>query len=127
MRIGVLELKEDVSPAAWVVDRIHPLGEGVRSLVPEGFEAYVRIFHPAHNVTAEVERTVRWAEIAEAHGRQAHPEMQFPYVVGEWPHRNLPAGSLWNHEPAEGCLPRDVSVVLAALLTRFTTTPDRCW
>ncbi len=128
MRIGLLEIQTDLSPAGWVADVIHPLGQDVGSLVPEGFEAYARIFHPAEYVVPGTERPVRWAEIAATNGRRVHPEMQFPHLTGRWPHRDSSKGDpLWNCEPDEGCLPRDHSAALAAVLAPFTTTPDPCW
>jgi hypothetical protein len=60
VQIGVLELQDDVSSARWVVDLIHPLGQDVGSLVPEGFEAYARIFHPAYNLAPGEKRSVGW-------------------------------------------------------------------
>jgi len=125
MRIGVLALQDDVSPARWVTDRIHTFGENVASLVPEGFEAHARVFHPTSTTGAE--RSVSWAEIATANGREAHAEMQFPNLTGQWPHRDRQKESFWNHEPNEGSLPRDIAVLLGTLLAPITTTPDRCW
>lgn len=127
MRIGVLELLEDTAPADWVVAAIQTFGVDIGSLVPEGFAAYARILHPAAHLTPGDERPVRWADIASANGRVAHPEMQFPHLTGYWPHRGASGESLWNHEPDEGCLPRDHANVLAVLLASFTTTPERCW
>lgn len=127
MRIGVLTLQDDVSPAQWVTDRIQTFGESVASLVPTGFEAYARIFHPALSLIPGEERSVPWAEIATAGGRKAHAEMQLPNLTGQWPHRDQQTESSWNHEPDEGSLPRDIAVMLGMLLAPFTTTPDRCW
>ena len=48
-RIGGYQSAPDAAPAAWVVDGLRGFGESVLSLVPEGFDAYARIFHPAGN------------------------------------------------------------------------------
>jgi len=47
----------------------------VERFVAETFSAYLRLFHLAR-IGAE-DRHVTWAQVAEANGRIAHPEMQF--------------------------------------------------
>ena len=42
-----LEFSEDVSEARWVEERLSNFGT-LRSLLPEGFPAYARMFHPAY-------------------------------------------------------------------------------
>ena len=42
-----VEFSEDVSEARWVEERLSAFGT-LRSLLPEGFAAYARIFHPAY-------------------------------------------------------------------------------
>ena len=42
-----LEFTEDVSEARWVEESFSAFGT-LRSLLPDGFAAYARIFHPAH-------------------------------------------------------------------------------
>ena len=37
----------DVSPGRWIKDRLHPFAQDTGSVIPEGFEAYARVFHPA--------------------------------------------------------------------------------
>jgi hypothetical protein len=69
VRIGSLELRDDLSPADWIVDRIHDFGVDVGSVIPEGFDAYARLFHPAIRIEDDVETVVRWSEVAEANGR----------------------------------------------------------
>src|ERR1700694_2825257 len=43
-------------------------GQNVGSIIPKGFEAYTRIFHPAWKHDPQNETTVRWSEIAAANG-----------------------------------------------------------
>jgi len=38
---------QNVSPARWIKDRLHPFAQDTGSVIPEGFEAYARVFHPA--------------------------------------------------------------------------------
>ena len=42
-----LEFTEDVSEARWVEESFSAFGT-LRSLLPDGFAAYARIFHPAY-------------------------------------------------------------------------------
>ena len=53
-----MEFVEDVSPARWVEDSLSEFGK-VRSILPEGFAAYTRVFHPAYLDSAG-EEPMRW-------------------------------------------------------------------
>ena len=81
-----VEFSEDVSEARWVEERLSAFGT-LRSLLPEGFAAYARIFHPAY-LNRDEERPVRWSTVAEWTGRTVHPLMQFERIAGlsEDPH-----------------------------------------
>ena len=57
-----LEFTEDVSEARWVEESFSAFGT-LRSLLPDGFAAYARIFHPAH-LNKDEERPVRWSTVA---------------------------------------------------------------
>jgi hypothetical protein len=54
------DLQNDLSPARWVADRIHDFGVDVNSVVPEGFEAYVRLLHPAWRSEGREDVPVSW-------------------------------------------------------------------
>ena len=127
MEHGVLTEQADLSPADWVVDRVRTFGENVASIIPEGFEAYGRLFHPAHRREGETLVPVRWSEVAEATGRVAHPEMQWEGVSGSSLYSDRPASGLWDEEPEVGNLPFECIETLVELLRARTTTPDRMW
>ncbi|WP_112262009.1 hypothetical protein [Lentzea terrae] len=127
--------------SAWAVAGVRDFDGTVGSIVPSVFSAYARVFHPAYRRTAAngVE-PVRWREVAEAHHRVMHPLAQWrqinPPLPGETTNlekwgRDL--GSIpgregvWDDEPVLGAMPTSVAARLAALLTRYTGTPDRCW
>jgi hypothetical protein len=113
----------DVAEASWIAERLHPFGEDTGSVVPEGFERYVRVFHP---VEGDGGRYERWAEIAERNGRLAHPEMQLHMIsrpVGSPSRDGYESGPRYN----PGSLPRDQRVVVIEHLRRATSTPDDCW
>ncbi len=75
-----LEFSEDVSEARWVGESLSNFGT-LRSLLPDGFAAYARVFHPAY-LNKDEERPVRWSAVASWTGRTVHPLMQFERVAG---------------------------------------------
>ena len=124
----------------------------VSSLVPERFESYVRVFHPAWREVTERDlpldasgdsregalvvtasdgvqwRAVTWHEVAGATGAVAHPGMQWTAICGvddatRDEERSLP----WERAPHRDSLPRRTVDVLTQILARFTDTADRCW
>lgn len=127
MRIGSLELKDDLSPAGWIVDRIHDFAVDVGSVVPESFEAYARLFHPAIRIEDGKEVTVRWSEIADANGRTVHAEMQWGGISGVCEHTGETSPGLWDLEPEVGSLPLGQVNRLMDLLIQHTSTPNQVW
>jgi hypothetical protein len=127
MRVGSLQLQQDLSPASWVVERLVEFATDVNSVVPSGFNAYIRLFHPASRFEAGEEVAVTWAQVAAANGRVVHAEMQWPNVSGVEEHSGESAPGLWDAEPNVGTLPRNHAAVLADVLRGHTTTPDRVW
>ena len=67
----------DVTVASWLEERIEP-GLTVTSVVPAGFEAYARLFHPAED---EDGNKITWKQIAVRFERVPHPRMQFHCLV----------------------------------------------
>lgn len=120
-----VELVSEPSPARWIVERLRPWdrsGVRVASFVPEGFEAYARILHPAYRVAYDV-GTVRWCAIAERRGREVGPEAGFSEVLGLDPNTRE-----WQDAvPSDGNLPREQSQALIPVLRDLTSTPDACW
>jgi hypothetical protein len=114
----------DVAAASWIAGRLHPFGMDVGSIVPVGFEAYARIFHPV----IAPEGRLRWSEVARRNRRIAHAEMQFHMIARPAGHPD-PDPSHYNRGdgPAWGYLPIEERSVLVEVLRRATTTPDRCW
>ncbi len=125
-RIGDYEAAPDATAASWVVAGLRGFAESVLSVVPEGFEAYGRIFHPAWRW--EPKTRVTWRDVARANGRVAHRAMQWPSITGSrrFVHGATQPG-IWDHEPEEGSLPQELAPVLASSLARHTGRPERCW
>ena len=116
----VLRPAEDASPADWLLASVATFAESVTSLVPAGFEAYVRIFDPG----TQDGRRLRWAEIAARNGRVAHAGMQLSALVGDT-RVEVASTEFFEVPPSE--LPLDLASVLVRTLGRHTGTPDRCW
>jgi hypothetical protein len=110
----------DVSPAAWIAPRLHPPGQDVGSVIPDGFEAYARVFHPV-----EVDGRERWSDVARRNGRVVHSEMQFHLI--STPRGETPTTLYGRREPRHGHLLLEQRRVLVDHLRDRTTTPDRCW
>jgi len=124
---GRVELMRDTSAAQWIEERL-TWWEGdvlrVSAIVPQGFEAYVRILHPAQRDLQDGGTRLRWSTIASWNGRVVHPEMQFDRIG------NLPATKAnppWDSPPQEGLLPREDCERLASVLRPYTSTPGVCW
>jgi hypothetical protein len=76
---GDLKLADGPAVGKWIRPRLHGEVGGVADLVPEGFEAYARVLHPASDQEGN---PVRWAAVADALGTTAHREMQWHALVG---------------------------------------------
>ena len=123
-----IEIMESTEPAHWLRDRLAPWWRGgpgmtVGWLVPEGYEAYARIYHKAEIQAPDMSwEPARWSELARANNRSVHPEMSFREVAGleRGEHRmGLSEPRRWMDE-AE-------CSALMNVLSRFTTTPERCY
>jgi hypothetical protein len=111
-----------VSAAAWIRERLHPQFQDTGSVVPDGFAAYARVFHPVRSRSGQIER---WAEVARRNGRIVHPEMQLHLI--DRPVGSLPIVHGTEPDGYDTRLPYDVCQVLVELLRAATATPQRCW
>jgi hypothetical protein len=112
----------DVAPAAWIAGRLHPFGQDVGSVIPEGYQSYCRLFHPAGP------RAQRWSEIARRNDRVVHPGMQFHNICRP---RGRPSADPYLRDapdrPQVGSLPFAERSVLVEILRPDTESADRCW
>lgn len=134
VRYGVavpLEYVDDLTPAAWIAERLHPFAQDAGAIIPPGFDGYARIVHPATRHFGQVEIPVTWREIADANLRIYHSEMQFGALVtlvgtSSFAARQ-PQPGLFDSWPKTGSLPLDLARALVGVLGGHTSTPERCW
>lgn len=109
----------------WLQDSIErPWGRGdhsnyVASVIPRGFAAYARIFHPPYDTFRQREST--WAEAAGHYGRKFHSQMQWAALAkqsGEGQSRFV--------EPDKGHLSERQAMALVNILSSCTGTADEC-
>jgi len=118
-----IEWVEDISAADWIGPRLHPFAQDVGSVIPEGFEAYVRLLHP---VETGLHGRETWRDVARRNGRIVHPEMQFHWIsrpLGAEP----PDGYDRGNGPSWGSLPLPERMILVGILGQYTTRADTCW
>lgn len=127
-----LEYVDDLTPAKWIAERLHPFAQDAGAIIPPGFDAYARIFHPAMRRVGQTQVPVTWREIADSNLRVHHPEMQFGALVTRvgtpvrLSHRQ-PQPGLFDSWPKIGSLPLDLARILVDVLGDHTTTRDHCW
>ena len=118
---------EAAHQADWVGEALSPFGDHVvTSVVPGGFDAYARVLHPAEVPHADFGRVVRWREVAEWSGTTLGRNTQFHSIA--LPEERPGLEAPWQGQgPALGrLLPAD-AMVLAEVISAWTTSPERCW
>jgi len=129
-RLSIVRAETNKSSAVWLQKRLRPWGHGgprVDSLVPQGYPAYARLFHPIRARLDSNIAKVRWSLVASESGRILEPDSRFNEVarwVTSGQRSELPAPYL---EPIDGSLDRDDCRALAETLRLFTDTPELCW
>ncbi|GAA3753263.1 hypothetical protein GCM10022240_02820 [Microbacterium kribbense] len=148
-----MEWTADASAGDWLRGRIDdPWWGTMHDVVPRGFPAYARIFHPATRerpvgrswpadgdpdgweafaaARPEVDTEwVRWAQAAAAFGTVMHPLAQWQRLLGRHdPHPDGTAardGAGWRYlDPPEGQVEAASLAAAAQILSAHTTTPD---
>lgn len=104
-----MESAPSLRPAAaalgdWIGPRLGPFGGWVGSVVPHGYDAYVRVLHPVGDGT--------WAAVFAATGTTPHALMQWPSISRGWT----------GDEPSIGDAGDELTDRLLAVLAPFTTT-----
>jgi hypothetical protein len=119
-----LKQVDGAAVGAWIEPTLEGFGGKVKNQVPQLYEAYARIFHPAYD---EAGNWVAWGEVAAALGTTAHREMQWHAIVGSYDSSNF-EGSRWPGEaPYRAELEAVSLAALCEILARHTTTPQECF
>lgn len=119
--------RTDPSALKWVDEnRVHSPYPGivtVNSFVPTGFEAYLRITHPAYKGGDSLSGAyLSWRRIAEMTGRDMNSLRRLEDLVSP---RSL--FELGFARPQEGGLSNELCAQLAEILRSHTACPDRCF
>lgn len=145
-----VRISHDVGVADWVVTRIFQPGHGTAPhLVPDVFDAYVRIFHPVVGSTKggrPEPLIVRWSDIADRVGVRLIPTTGWAGLANpayrdageraaelsqrDWQEIVNAAYSdddIQGAQPATGLLEEPQCQSLARILAQFTATPEACW
>jgi hypothetical protein len=122
-----LPTSEDVEAAGWIRERLHPFSQDVGAVIPAGFDAYARIFHPASASRDWVPVDVRWSTVASWSGHTVHPEMQFHAIASPAEAAETDGPMPWSGEPRLGVLSKAQMSAVVGLLPAFTSTAQTCW
>lgn len=104
--------------------RAPPGGRAQAFGLPQGFDAYARILHPAFRGHGEEEREVTWAEVAEWSERDLDPTSSFEDIA------TRTDGTTWRtvgQPPWDGESFSTAPHSLISLLGDFTSTPQLSW
>ena len=121
-----VELLTDTTSAHWVASRLAPWGHHVvrvASFMPDGFEAYARVFHPAGG-RGGASRGLRWAEVAARLSTSLHPEVQFQELAGPEAEQHPTLGDI---QPLSGSLPLTLLHSMVGVLEQRTDEEQLCW
>jgi hypothetical protein len=110
-----VEWSSDVGAADWIVARLHPFARDVGSFVPDGFDAYARIPHPASRTENGRPVKVRWSDLARTRGASLEATTRFEDIT-----------TPDVEPPLTGTLEADELDALVELLATATSTPESC-
>ncbi len=114
-----------VEEADWIGDRLEPWSEHVATtMIPNGFEAYARILHPAQE-PSEGRDLVRWNDVSRWSEVPMTRNVQWHEIA--LPRSARTSRPPWRGQgPAEGYPFRDDLLALVDVLAPLTKTPDSC-
>jgi hypothetical protein len=133
MQSDDLSITDGAAAGTWIRPRLGGEFGAVTLQVPEGFEAYARIFHPARDPS---QNPVRWAQVAKDCGTTPHREMQWHAIIGfadanelrVFNDPNDPSGSKWSGwDPLTGTMDLDDLDSLCEILATHTADPTHCF
>lgn len=137
-----MEPISDVACADWLRPLVDRSARDMHCVVPHGYQAYARVFHPAtrdrpadtgtwrgHSrpTAAEIDvEPVSWSRVAEAFGTSMHPLAQFHRLIRPQSadYREVIDAAGWRYgAPHPGNLDVRVLARLASIMCRHTASP----
>jgi hypothetical protein len=112
--------------AQWITDGVRDFDHTVGSLLPVGFEAYARVFHPAGRCDGRELAEVRWADVARDHDKVMHPLAEWGSLTGTWSKTDPEPHRIWDQPPSTGRAPARLLRGLAEVLAPHTQAPEHC-
>jgi hypothetical protein len=119
-----LEVVDGAEAGGWIAAAIGGEFGSVSLQVPQVFDAYARIFHPATDVDGN---KVAWGEVAERLGRTAHREMQWHQLVGTTDTFGIEGSDWTGSTPSLGSLDLEELDHLCAVLEKHSADPEHCY
>lgn len=119
-----IKIPQDTSGGLWIPPRLTGKFGRIDAFVPLGYEAYVRVFHPA---TTPSDYAISWKEVARETGSTFSSTAQWHALVGASDPEELTDATWVGEAPDKGSLPLSEFEVLCELLQKFTSTPDDCF
>lgn len=118
-----MQWSDGFAQAEWVNRDLDDLYEGrVSSVIPRGFEAYVRVLHPVLIGDGSNKRYVQWCEILQD-GEVPVRRATFKQVVAASGNQFL----VGDAKPLDGTLPLPTAKALIDRLSRHFSTSELCW
>jgi hypothetical protein len=119
-----LKVVDGAEVGRWIGARLDGFGGKVRNQVPDGYDAYARVFH---RVTDGEGNPTTWAQVAGALGRTAHRQMQWHKVVGAHDPPQM-LGSEWSgSRPSLGLMDGATLSALCRILEDHTDEREVCF
>src|SRR4051812_1731360 len=125
VQLGGLPIERDVSVGVWISSARRRGTPGtVAAILPDVFDAYARVLHPAVRYAGDDDLEVPWAEVAAHNGTSSSALMRWRSIT-RGPVDSQPP--VWDDAPSEGHLPVALADRLSRVLRRHTRTPDDCF
>jgi hypothetical protein len=117
-----LEIVDGASVGDWIEPELTGVGGSVTGNVPDRYDAYVRVLHPA----SLKGQSVTWGQVADELGREVHALAQWDAIVGANRYRNEEPE--WpGNAPDDGSLEKRLLGPLLETLAEQTTTPEKAF
>ena len=123
----MLRLHSNGIPANWLYAHLGAIGGQVRSIVPQVYDSYARLLHPASTYRDGAEHELRWDELASERHVPLLPDVQWSSLEEALATVREDPDVLGVGVPAEGSLQERQAARLATILERHTSTPDTVW